>query len=150
MNFAEDLGIPNVPEIENMGLAVLVSPDYETLEIDHGSAYMMDQFRLEIVEGADEPGISLLVATGVSPPITKMIDDLSKKHEGSFLEDDEDPWFVISNNLEDIELDLDHATLMFSEYMGGKASFSRINVRYMDHDAMMQVLDGVHPFPEDD
>lgn len=140
-NFAEDYELENVPEPTNMFVPVLVSDKYEVLDVEQGTTYLMDNFVLDIVEGA--AGENVLMAYGVSPPIEKMIEKLKEDYE-SLIEESESYGFVISSDVYDQQLDLDAMTLAFNKYVN-RVPFSEINVRYADEDTILQLIDGWHP-----
>lgn len=151
VNFVTDIGCDplNVPEIHNMGIPIVMSPKYETIEIDHTKVYFADQFVLDVVEGSSDPSLKVLVATCICPPINRLIDDIKTDHPDTMTEGEDVLGFVICSDIEDKDLDLDFLTIQFNEYLGGKASFSRVNLRYMDDDGMSAVLDGLYPISED-
>lgn len=145
-NFVEDIGLGGThPMPENLMIPVLVAAEYEILDLDQSKTYFMDNFVLDVIEASE--GGKILVAYGVSPPMTELIEELQKEHE-SLLEDGEDLGLVVSNDVGDVNLDLDKLTIQFNEYVGGRLSFSSVDLRYMDVDSIVSVLDGRMPVEE--
>lgn len=140
-NFSEDFNIPTNPEYDNMFVPLFVSDKYEIMEVEGGSTYYMDQFTLMEVEGSG--GERMLVALGTSPPVEKIVEKLAEESE-SLLED-EVLSFVVCSDIGDIEIDIEHLTLKFNEYLDGKVSLTEIDIRYMDTDEITEVLDGRMP-----
>lgn len=138
-NFAEDFKIGEVPEYDNMFIPLFISEKFEIIEVNEGSTYYMDQFVLEVIDRSDGQG-KLLVVTGTSPSISKLIDRVGD--QAPSLIEDNTPNFVISNNFDDTDVDLDYLTLRFNEYVDGKISLSEIDLRYMDQESLVEVLDG--------
>jgi hypothetical protein len=142
-NFLEDYGlVEGLPETSDIMIPVLVSDTYETVEISQEKTYFMDKFVLDTLEATD--GGTLLVAYGISPPISKLIEELSEDYE-SLIEDGESLGIVICNDIGDYEPDLDSMTLDFNEYMGGRISFSQVDLRYIHTDDIVNVMDGRRP-----
>lgn len=141
-HFSEDFDIPNNPDYDNMFVPLFVSDKYEILDVQEGSTYYMDQLVLDIVEGSENQ--KLLIAYGTSPSIETVIEKLAEESE-SLLED-KVPVFVVSNNMEDVgDVDLDNLTLRFNEYMGGRISLSDIDVRYLNAEGIVAMMDGMYP-----
>lgn len=139
-NFTIDFNIPNMPDYENIFVPLFVSDSYEIIDIEQeNKTYVMDNFVLEILENED--GTKALAAMGKCPPIQKLIKKLSGETETSLIEEAE-PYFIISSDIEDSELDLDEMTIRFNEYVSGRVTLTSIDVYYMHTDAIAAKLNG--------
>jgi len=135
-NFAEDVGLNEVPDRDEMFFLLHEEEGVGENKSDHGSTtYMMDDITLESAPAASGDG-TILVAAGYSPAIEEMYKELNDGEEPDALD------IVISSNYDPELHDIQYLNAKLQDYFP-ILKFSEIRTRFETvEDVQDFILDG--------
>lgn len=146
-NFCIDFEIPNVVDLENMFSPIFYSSEFigDVIKDSDKKIYGEDlEFFMD--DSPTDQGNRPLLLRCNSEAFDAIFNEISVKHGEHNDSEFEEPslHFVVSYDIEDLDLDLELLSIRVNEYFNGVLSFQGISTDHLTHEQLNHKLDGVY------
>lgn len=150
LNFAVDFGIPNIVDLDNMFSPIIYSSDFIADVIrDEDRKFYGEKLELSLDAEPTEEGNRPLIVKASSEAFDALWEEIVGKHGEHNDSEFTEPslHFVLSYDIEDVEIDEEMLEVRLNEYFEGVMSFQGVETDHLTHTQLIHKLDGV--FQED-